>query len=188
MMRAHHLILAYDQMLGNSWRVHTEAYYQKLFHIPVVNDINRTFWILNELDGYAEQALVSKGKGTNKGIDVSAEKFFSKGLFTILSFSIFNSTYEPLNGKTYNTRFNSGNSGSWTGAKEWKIKRNRVFQLGWKMVYNGGLPLTPLAAIQSTTREPVLDETRPYSEKVSPYFRTDARFALRKDRAGRSWR
>jgi hypothetical protein len=187
MMRAHHLILAYDQMLGNSWRVHTEAYYQKLFHIPVVNDINRTFWILNELDGYAEQALVSKGKGTNKGIDVSAEKFFSKGLFTILSFSIFNSTYEPLNGKTYNTRFNSGNSGSWTGAKEWKIKRNRVFQLGWKMVYNGGLPLTPLAAIQSTTREPVLDETRPYSEKVSPYFRTDARFALRKDRAGRSW-
>lgn len=187
MMRARHMILAYDHMLGNSWRIHTEAYYERLFHIPVVNDINRTFWILNELDGYAEEALVSKGKGTNKGIDISAEKFFSKGLFTILSFSIFNSTYEPLNGKTYNTRFNSGNSGSWTGAKEWKIKRNRVFQLGWKMVYNGGLPLTPLAAIQSTTREPVLDETRPYSEKVSPYFRTDTRFALRKDRAGRSW-
>lgn len=187
MMRAHHLILAYDQMLGNSWRVRTEAYYQRLFHIPVINDINRTFWILNELDGYAEQALVSKGKGTNKGVDVSAEKFFSKGLFMIFSFSIFNSTYEPLNGKTYNTQFNSKSAGSWTGAKEWKIKRNRVFQLGWKMVYNGGLPLTPLAAIQSTTREPVLDDTRPYSEKVSPYFRTDTRFALRKDRVGRSW-
>jgi hypothetical protein len=187
MMRAHHLILAYDQMLGNSWRVHTEAYYQKLFHIPVVNDINRTFWILNELDGYAQEALASKGKGTNKGIDISAEKFFSKGLFMILSFSIFNSTYEPLNGKTYNTQFNSGSAGSWTGAKEWKIKRNRVFQCGWKIVYNGGLPLTPLAANQSTTREAVLDESRPYSERVSSYFRTDTRFALRKDKAGRSW-
>jgi hypothetical protein len=187
MMRAHHLILAYDQMLGNSWRVHTEAYYQKLFHIPVVNDINRTFWILNELDGYAQEALASKGKGTNKGIDISAEKFFSKGLFMILSFSIFNSTYEPLNGKTYNTQFNSGSAGSWTGAKEWNMKRNRVFQCGWKMVYNGGLPLTPLAANQSTTREAVLDESRPYSERILSYFRTDTRFALRKDKAGRSW-
>lgn len=63
MMRVHHLIFAYDQMLGNSWRVHTEAYYQRLFHIPIINDINRTFWILNELDGYAQEALVSKGKG-----------------------------------------------------------------------------------------------------------------------------
>ena len=105
----------------------------------------------------------------------------------ILSFSAFNSTYEPLNGKTYNTRFNSKTSGSRTGAKEWNIKKNKVFQLGWKMVYNGGLPLPPLAAVQSTTREPVLDEMRPYSERVSPYFRIDTRFALRKDKTGRSW-
>lgn len=187
MMRAHHLILAYDQMLGNSWRLHAEAYYQKLFQIPVVNDMARTFWILNELDGYAKEPLVSKGKGTNKGVDVSAEKFFSKGLFMIISFSVFNSTFEPLNGKTYNSRFNSKTAGSWTGAKEWSLKRNRVFQLGWKMVYNGGIPLTPLSPVQSSTREPLLDEARPYSERVSPYFRTDSRFALRKDKAGRSW-
>ena len=187
MMRAYHLIFAYDQMLGNSWRLHTEAYFERLSHIPVVNNINRTFWILNQLDGYAQEALVSKGKGTNKGLDLSAEKFFSKGLFTIFSFSIFNSTYEPLNGKTYNTQFNSQTSGSWTGAKEWKIKGNKVIQLGWKMVYNGGLPLTPLLAIQSTTREPLLDETRPYSERVSFYYRTDTRFSLRKDKTGRSW-
>ena len=55
------------------------------------------------------------------------------------------------------------------------------------MIYNGGLPLTPLATTQSTTREPVLDELRPYTERVSPYFRTDGRFALRKDKTGRSW-
>ncbi len=187
MMRAHHIILAYDQMFGNKWRLHTEAYYQRLLHIPVVNDVNRTFWILNELDGYAKESLVIKCKGANKGVDISAENFFTKGLFMILSFSAFNSTYEPLNSKTYNTRFNSKSSGSWTGAKEWNIKKNRVFQFGWKMVYNGGLPLTPLAAIQSTTREPVLDEMRPYSERVFPYVRTDTRFALRKDKTGRSW-
>ncbi|MGI8598565.1 MAG: hypothetical protein ACR2KB_04845 [Chitinophagaceae bacterium] len=49
--------------------------------------------MLNELDGYAEEALVSKGKGINKGIDVFVEKFFSKGFFMITSISVFNSTF-----------------------------------------------------------------------------------------------
>lgn len=187
MMRAHHLIAAYDELLGNSWRLHAEVYYQRLFHIPIIDSINRTFWLLNELEGYAREALVSKGKGTNKGVDLSVEKFFDKGLFMLASFSLFRSTYEPLNGNTYSTRFNSRTSGAWSGAKEWKLKSNRVFQLGWKMVYNGGLPLTPLADAPSSSREPVLDESRPYSERVPAYFRVDSRFALRKDRANRSW-
>jgi hypothetical protein len=187
MMRAHHLIAAYDELLGKGWRLHAEAYYQRLFQIPVVNQESRTFWLLNELEGYAREALVSKGKGTNKGVDLSAEKFFDKGLFMLASFSLFRSTYEPLNGNTYSTRFNSQTSGSWMGAKEWKLKGNRVFQLGWKMVYNGGLPLTPLAEVPSSSREPMLDESRPYSERVPAYFRIDSRFALRKDRPNRSW-
>ena len=187
MMRAHHYILAFDQLMGKGWRLHTEGYYQSLFKIPIVNDGAKTFWILNELDGYAQEALVSEGKGTNKGIDFSIEKFFSKGLFFIGAFSVFNSTYEALNAKTYNTRFNSGTNGSFTGAKEWSWKNNTVFQFGWKMIYNGGLRLTPLSDVISDTREPVLDETKPYTEKVSSYFRTDTRFALRKNKTRRSW-
>ena len=186
MMRAHHYIAAYDQLLGKGWRVHLEGYYQQLFNIPVVDDPSRTFYILDELDVYASEPLVSKGKGKNKGIDLSVEKFFSRGLFMIASFSVLETTYQPLNGKTYNTRFNSGTAGSWTGAKEWKWKKSKMFQAGWKMVYNGGFFLSPLAGI-SSSREPVLDEVNPYSEKVPAYFRTDARFALRKDKAKRAW-
>lgn len=187
MLRAHHYILAFDQLFNKGWRLHTELYYQQLFHVPVVNDPSRTFWMLNELDGYAKEALVSKGKGTNKGIDISVEKFFTKGFFMIAAFSVYSSTFQPLNGNTYDTRFNATTTGSWTGAKEWKLKANRVFQFGWKTVYNGGTRLTPLSAIQSGNREPVEDETRPYTEKISPYFRTDLRFALRKDKQKRSW-
>ncbi|HEY0355055.1 MAG TPA: TonB-dependent receptor, partial [Flavisolibacter sp.] len=187
MMRSHHFILAFDRLLGKGWRFSAEAYYQRLFNIPIINDENRTFWILNELEGYATQALVSKGKGTNKGIDLVIEKFFNKGLFTIAAFSIFRSTYQPLNGKEYNTRFNSGSTGSWTGAKEWKLKKNKVIQVGWKMIYNGGLPLTPLANIQNNSREAILDESRPYSEKVPAYFRTDARISLLKNKVKSSW-
>jgi Carboxypeptidase regulatory-like domain len=187
MLRAHHYILAFDQLLNKGWRFHTELYYQRLFNVPVVSDINRTFWMLNELDGYAKEPLISKGKGVNKGIDISMEKFFTKGLFMIVAFSIYQSTFEPLNGNTYNTRFNAGTSGSWTGAKEWKLKNNKVLQAGWKAIYNGGLRLTPLTVLQTTNREPTEDESRPFTEKVPPYFRTDARLALRKDKAKRSW-
>ncbi len=187
MMRAHHLILAYEELLGRGWRLRSEIYYQRLFNIPVVNDASRTYWMLNELDGYAKEPLVSKGKGSNRGIDLSIEKSFTRGFFTIASLSIFKSEYKPLNGTSYSTRFNSGRSGSWTAAKEWSMKKNKVLQLGWKMIYNGGLPLTPLAANQSSSREAILDETRPYSERVPDYFRTDARISLRKDKSRISW-
>lgn len=188
MMRSHHFIAAYDQMMGSNWKLHLELYQQRLFNIPVVNDVNRTFWILNELEGYAKEALVSKGKGKNTGVDISIEKFFSKGFFTLLSFSVFESTYQPLNGKNYSSRFNSGSSGSWVGTKEWKQKKNKTLQVGWKMVYNGGLPLSPLAATQPFgSREPLLDENNPFSIKIPAYFRTDGRIALRRDKKAVSW-
>ena len=188
MIRAHHYILAYDQLVGKGWRTHVELYSQRLLKVPVVNDINRTFWILNEVSGYAQEALVSRGTGQNRGLDLTVEKFFSKGLFMIINFSLTRSIFQPLNGQTYNTRFNSGSSGSWTGAREWSLKRNRVFQLGWKMAYNGGFRLTPLASSAFvSSREPVLDESRPFTEQIDPYFRADARLALRKDKEGRAW-
>ena len=186
-MRSHHYIAAFDQLLGKGWRLHAEAYYQQLFKIPVVNDVNRTYWLLNQLEGYANESLVSKGKGTNKGVDITVEKNFTKGFFMITSFSIFNSTYKSLNGIIYNTQFNSRTSGSWTGTKEWSLKKNKVFQFGWKMLHNGGLPLTALANVTSSTREPVLDETMPFLERVRPYYRTDFRLALRKDKVKVAW-
>ena len=187
MMRSHHYIIAYDQLLGNKWRFHAEAYHQQLFQVPVANDVNRTFWILNEMEGYANEALVSKGKGTNTGLDLSLEKFFSKGLFMIASFSVFDSKYSAISGREYNTRFNSRTSGSFVGAKEWQLKKNKVLQVGWKMLYNGGVPLSPLAAVQNSSRQPVLDETRPFSEYTRAYFRTDGRISLRKDKKKISW-
>src|SRR6185369_3397174 len=94
----------------------------------------------------------------------------------------------PLNGKTYSTQYNSHTAGSVTAGKEWKWKRNKTFEAGFKMLYNGGKPISPLltsAAVNS--RKPVLDETRPFSERVTPYFRTDGKLSLRKDWKKTSW-
>lgn len=188
MMRSAHFIAAYDALLKKGWHFHMEGYLQKLTHIPVVNNVSRTFWLLNMTEGYANEALVSKGTGKNIGVDITIEKFFSKGLFVLTGISIYNSTYQPLNGVTYNTHYNCGSAGSLTAGREWKWKKEKTFVVGSKMLYNGGVPITPLltsAAINS--RKPVLDETRPFSEKVPSYFRTDARVSLRKDRKKTAW-
>lgn len=187
-MRSAHFIAAYDALLRKGWHFHAEAYLQKLTHIPVVNNVNRTFWLLNMTEGYANEALVSKGTGENKGVDITIEKFFSKGLFVLTGISVYNSTYQPLNGKSYNTHYNAGSAGSLTAGREWKWKKEKTFVVGGKMLYNGGVPITPLLPGASVnSRKPVLDETRPFSEKVPAYFRADARVSLRKDRKKTAW-
>ena len=187
-MRSVHYILSYDWLMKKNWRLHVEGYLQKLSHIPIVNEVNRTFWLLNMIDGYANEALVSKGKGENIGVDVSIEKFFSKGTFLLTAFSIYNSTYQPLNGKTYNTQYNCKTAGSLTTGKEWKWKNNRTFVAGGKILYNGGMPITPLlVGATVNSRKPVLDESKPYSQKIPAYFRMDARASLRKDKKKTAW-
>lgn len=182
-MKSTHYVATWDWLMKKGWRFHLEGYYQKLKDIPVVNDVSRTFWLLNMIDGYANEALISKGTGDNKGVDITLEKFFSKGWFMLGSFSFFNSMYQPLNEKDYNTQYNSKTAGSLTAGREWKWKKNRTFVIGGKALYNGGMPISPLlAGAPVNSRKPVLDETRAYSEKVPSYFRTDARISLRKDR------
>ncbi|MGZ8559034.1 MAG: TonB-dependent receptor [Chitinophagaceae bacterium] len=188
MMKSSHFVAAYDWLMKKNWRFHVEGYLQKLTAIPVVNDVNRTFWLLNMIDGYANEALVNSGTGRNRGVDITLEKFFSKGWFMLTGFSIFNSTYSPLNGKTYNTQYNSRTAGSFTTGREWKGKKEKTFVIGGKVLYNGGMPISPLlAGAPVNSRKPVLDETKPYSEMIPSYFRTDARVSLRKDKTKTAW-
>lgn len=187
-MRSAHYIIAYDWLMKQNWRLHIEGYLQKLSRIPIVNDMNRTFWLLNMIDGYANEALISKGKGKNIGVDITIEKFFSKGTFLLTAFSFYNSTYQPLNGKAYNTQYNCKTAGSITTGKEWKWKNNRTFVVGSKMLYNGGMPITPLlAGATVNSRKAVLDEPKAFSEKIPAYFRMDARVSLRKDKKKTAW-
>ncbi|MFT3748483.1 MAG: TonB-dependent receptor [Agriterribacter sp.] len=187
-IRSTHFIVTYDALLKRNWRFHIEAYLQQLSRVPVVNDVNRTFWLLNMIEGYANEALVSKGNGKNIGVDITVERFFSKGFFLLGGFSVFNSTFQPLNGRSYNTQYNNRTAGHFTAGREWKWRKEQTFTAGGKMLYNGGMPITPLAINNTAdSRKPVLNESAPFSKKIPAYFRTDVRFALRKNRTKTAW-
>lgn len=188
LIKSHHLVLAFDQNIGKSLRIHAETYFQYLFDVPVGAAEGSTHSALNTIDGYAVETLVSEGEGENIGLDLSLEKYFGSGSFFILSGSIFNSRYTDVLGKFHNTRYNSNYSGTFIGGKEWTFKNNGVLQTGLKLLFNRGARITPLlSGVRGDGQNPPWDESRPFEERVAPYFRPDIRIAYRKDNRKSAW-
>ncbi|MBR9920694.1 MAG: TonB-dependent receptor [Bacteroidetes bacterium] len=184
LIKSHHLILAYQRLLGNELRLRTELYYQYLFDVPMGAAPGSTYWTLNDIQGYSTVALISEGVGRNYGIDLLLEKALgTDGLFFIITGSLFNSQFKTFADRDiwFDTRYNTNVAASLTLGKEFPLKGGDIFSLGLKMLYNGGMPITPLkeGAVVSNPYYPPLDESAPFSDRIEDYFRPDARIAYR---------
>lgn len=183
MIQANHLVLAYDQAIGDNYRIHLETYYQTLNNVPV--NVAEKYWMLNDVQGFATVPLTNEGTGQNIGLDLYLERFFDKGAFFILSGSVFNSTFQlPNDDNVYNTRYNSRVAGTFTGGKMFQINDNTTIETGLKLLFNNGMPITPLMPGEENADGflPTLDNSVPFSDRIDPYFRPDVRIALRKNR------
>ncbi len=190
LIKAHHFVLGYDYVTEKGIKFTAEAYFQHLFDVPVSTDLGSTFSLLNKLEGFARRPLTSEGTGRNYGLDVSLEKAFRSGTFFVLAASIYDSQYSPLNGQSYSTTYNGNFTISTVAGKEWSFSQNRVLQLGFRLMYNGGQRLTPILSNDRDPLEPldpILDESRPFTEQVPNFFRPDIRIAYRKNNPSNAW-
>ncbi len=181
LMKSHQIVLAHDFSLAKAMKLHTELYYQ--YHYDVA--VNGTFSVLNTIGGFPNRALNAVGTGTNYGVDISLEKAFEDGLFFMLSSSIFKSTYTDEAKVSHSTTFDSRFSANAMFGKEWTLRSGAVLQAGGRLIYNRGQRLTPIKEGVKVNRyalEAPLDESKPFTDQVSPYFRPDARIALRKNK------
>jgi hypothetical protein len=186
LIRSQHLVLSFNQKIGKSLGLHIEAYHQALSGVPVGIDPERVYWSLNDVQGFANERLVSEGTGRNIGIDLFVEKFFDRGTFFVLSTSVYSSTFQVPNDDTrYNTQYNSRFSLTFTGGKTWNLNKNTFLESGFRFLFNAGAPKTPLAegfeAVDGD--DPILDNSRPFTERTSAYIRPDFRIAIRKNMA-----
>ena len=181
--KAHHIVLAYDYLITENLRLKVEPYYQYLFHAPIGAVMGSTYFILNERDGYASQALKGAGTGINKGIDLTFEKFYSKHYFFLLSTSLFDSKYKTETGIWYNTKYNTNYSISLVGGGEKQFKNGALLEIGTRMMYMGGQRYSPVDIAASTAaRETVRDESKPYTLQIPAYWRIDLRIAYKTNR------
>ena len=116
------------------------------------------------------------GKGRNYGIDFTLEKFFSKQYYFLFTISLFESKVTPYNGVEYNTRFSTNYKANLVIGKEFKVgkKRNAIFGINGRLIFEGGLRYTPINLPRS--RElgyGVGDIEDLLAEKHKPYRRLD---------------
>lgn len=183
--KSHHFVVGYDWNL-NSWsHIKTEVYYQHLFNVPVSNDPTNLFSMLNVSEGYNPQKLVNKGFGRNYGVELTHERFLHKGLYYLLSVSLFESKYQAADSKWYSTCYNTGYASSFTIGKEWALsdkRKNRVLGVNIKSLLVGGLRYTPLDREASVAAgKAVYDDSQNFEKKNPDYFRIDLRISLKRN-------
>lgn len=179
--KAHHLVLSYEYTIKNHTRVKLEPYFQYLFDIPIGKDSNTTLSALNFAYGPQTVAMVNKGKGRNYGVELTVERFLNKGLYYLLSASLYQSEYKTTSNKWYNTRFNGNTAFSFTGGKEIKLKGDkRLLGFNIKVLAYGGYRETPIDLDKSKLYgEAMPYENRPFELQLPAYFRTDLKVSYR---------
>ncbi|MBK8848765.1 MAG: carboxypeptidase-like regulatory domain-containing protein [Saprospiraceae bacterium] len=183
-------VLALTHLFKNGLRIQMEGYHQNLSNVPVNTDQNQIFWALNTFEGFTNKTLRPDGLGRNYGIDAVIEKTFQSGSFFILSGSVYSSTFQTEKGGiVYNTRYNGRYALTFSGGKNWQLNRTTSLEMGFRTIYNAGMPITPLLPGSEAIdgKEALLDHSRPMTDRISFYLRPDLRLALRKNKAGSSW-
>ncbi|MBN2520678.1 MAG: TonB-dependent receptor, partial [Bacteroidales bacterium] len=146
--KAAHYVLTYNNLLLKELRLKVDLYYQNLYQIPIpkdtVNNSNlKTYSVINDADWFTFVPLVNKGTGRNYGLEVSLEKFFSKGWYGLVNTSLFESKYTASDNIERDTRFNYNYILNAVGGKEFKI-RNNILGTNIKFTQIGGRRHTPV--------------------------------------------
>lgn len=175
--KSRHLVLGYNVQPASDWRIKTEIYYQSIYNVPVTR-FSGSYSMLNTGSTFKtdlQDSLINKGTGKNKGIELTIEKFFSKGYYGLFTSSLYSSKYTASDGVERNTAFNGRYVFNVLAGKEWKIgadKRNK-FSLDFKFTNAGGRAYTPidLPASNALGREQL--STNAYSAYYDTYYRMD---------------
>ena len=195
--RSQQLVLGYEVLPFKSWRFKTEIYYQYLSNVPVQKtptsysmlNAGATFFPNDKTD------LVNEGTGENYGVELTIERFFSKGFYGLITGSRYESKYIPSDGIKRNTAFNGRYVYNILIGKEFKVgkeKRNAI-ALDVKFTHAGGRFYTPIDLVLSELIQfqvPKGDDFA-YSEKYPDFMRLDVKAGYtlnsKKRKISQSW-
>jgi hypothetical protein len=184
--RSHHFVLGYERSLTENLRLKVETYYQSLFDVPIESRISY-YSVLTEGADFAPTDrgnLVNKGTGTNHGVEITLEKYFSNSYYFLLTTSIFDSKYKGSDGIERNTPFNGRYVVNFLAGKEFKIgSRGNILSINWKVTSAGGRFIRPVDLNRSAQAGyAVYDDANAFTQQQTAYFRTDLKFSYKINR------
>jgi hypothetical protein len=194
MIKAQHFVIGYDWTLSQFIRLKTEAYYQYIHNVPVDGGRTSYFSMLNQganFGFWTPDTLVNTGTGHNYGLEFTFEHFLNKGLYYLVTASVFDSKYKGSDEIERNTAFNGGYVCNALIGKEFTIggssgkENTKRTTIGFdiKTTFAGGQRYTPSSAVYNPDRQNynlIYDQTQAYSLQYKDYSRTDLKVSYKR--------
>ena len=188
--RAAHYSLGYRHFLADDQTVEVEGFYQNLFDVPVVGFDDVPLSAINGTGGFSPPTLVSTGRGTNYGVELSYRRFLTDSWYWLANATLFESTYEDFAGTSYDSRWAANYVGNLTLGREWtwtkREDRGRTFGLNARAVVRGGYRDLRVDEFASQLRQRTIYESFLLEEELPDYYRIDLRLYQRWERNGRT--
>jgi hypothetical protein len=155
-----------------------------LFDVPVERQASG-FSMLNAGADFAfpdKVGLVNKGTGSNKGLELTLERFLNRGYYVLFTASLFDARYKGSDGIERNTAFNYKYVFNTLAGREWKMGSggNNAFTIDVRLSTIGGRYTTPVNVPASLNAGfEILDSLHYNSQRLDAYFRLDTKFGFR---------
>lgn len=185
--RSYQAVMGYDWLFHENWRLKTEIYYQYITDAPSSLD-NPTLSLINFNNSgnvFVTSTYKGSGKGINYGLELSIEKFMSRGFYLLLTASLYDSLYLDGNKVWRNTHFNGYYATNLLAGKEFRFgkKKNSSFSISGKITWLGGQRYTPIdIGLSSLAHQAVYIDSLAFSSKFDDFFKIDLRIRYRLNR------
>ena len=170
-----------------AWTLRSELYWQRIDKAAVSTGGRDAFSLLNISEGpLGALRYAYTGRGENKGIELSAERYLSNGWFLLANTSIFDSRYQGSDEVWRSSRWNLRHIANLTGGKEWQRddwpERSLTFGINGRITWVGGQGAAPVdTAASAAAQRTVYDWSNGYSEKIPGFVRLDLRVYWRRN-------
>lgn len=184
---AQHYVLGYENKLGSNLLFKMEAYYQYLYNIPVEDNPNSSYSLLNQVEWFTDRKLVNEGTGENIGVELTLERYFADGYFFMVTGSLYDSKYTAMDAVERDSRFNGNYAGNLLAGKEFALGRKgdkkKVLGINAKVSLLGARKFTPLDEEASMAQDKeVWLEDQAFSLEGDDVFLTNLSITYRIDR------
>jgi hypothetical protein len=184
--KARHYVLGYNFLATDLIHLKTEIYYQGLYDIPAY-PFPPYFSTLNFDFGFEGNILTNYGTGYNTGIELSLEKYMSRGYYYMLNASIYESKYFNKLGEKLDTKYNGTYASNGVFGKEFKLgkRKQNTLSFSTRYILVGGIRSLPIDEQASQDRGySVRYWDDGFSVKNSDYFRVDLLVKFRRNKPG----
>ncbi|MBI9034962.1 MAG: TonB-dependent receptor [Bacteroidales bacterium] len=145
--KAAHTVIGYTNQFTPNLYIKLEAYYQHLYDVPVENDANSPYVLLNEMNGRSYNMLTNEGTGRNYGIELTLERFFANNYYFMITGSLYDTKFKAKDGVWNNSQYNNHFNGNFLFGKEFtlgKPEKGMILNVNTRLSYTGGMPYSPI--------------------------------------------